>query len=140
MSEQPPYPPQDDPWSAGQPSPPPAAPQYAYAPQPRQTAGGAVTALVLGILGLVMCGPFTSIPAIIVGRKATREIDASQGHLEGRGMAQAGFVLGIVGTVLYGLMFLFVIVVFVFGGLVASTFEDTCSIVQDDDTTSSVPC
>jgi len=81
-----------------------------------------VTALVLGILGLLMCGPFTAIPAIIVGRKATREIDASQGRLEGRGLAQAGFVLGIVGTVLGGLALLFFVFLFLLGGVVSSSF------------------
>jgi hypothetical protein len=114
--------------------------QYGYpAPPPRQTASGAVTALVLGILGLVMCGPFTAVPAIIVGRNATREIDASHGQLEGRSMAQAGFILGIVGTVVGALAFLFVVVVFVFGGVIASSFEDSCTTVESG-TSTSIQC
>jgi len=118
MSEQPPLGPPQQPY--------PQQP-YGYVAPPRRTPGGAVTALVLGILGLVMCGLFTSIPAIIVGRNTTREIDASQGQLDGRGMAQAGFVLGIVGTVIFGLALLLVIVVFALGGVIASGFESTCS-------------
>ena len=114
-------------------------PPYGYvAPPPRQTAGGAVAALVLGILGLVMCGPFAAIPAIIVGRKATREIDASQGRLDGRGTAQAGYILGIIGTVIGGLALLFVIFVFVLGGLFSTTFESTCTTI--DDTGQTVEC
>ena len=66
-----------------------------YAPDhPRAT-----TALVLGILGLVVCGlvaPF----AWRIGRRTLDEIDGSQGRLGGRGTAQAGYVLGIVGTAL----------------------------------------
>lgn len=98
-----------------EPPPPPPSPYTSGQPAPRTSSGSAVTALVLGILGIVMCGPFTAIPAIIVGRNATREIDASQGRLDGRGMAQAGFVLGIIGTVLFGLGLLLVLGLLVLG-------------------------
>ena len=62
-------------------------------------ASNAVTALVLGILGIVvcpLCGPF----AWALGRKGEQEIDASGGAVGGRGMATAGKILGIVGTAL----------------------------------------
>jgi hypothetical protein len=134
MSAQPPYEP-----PPGPPTPP--APPYGYgAPAPRPNASSAVTALVLGILGVVTCGPFTSIPAIIVGRNAVREVDASQGQLGGREMAQAGFVLGIVMTVLYGLALLLVIVVFVFGAVISSSFQSTCSTITDDTGSQTVRC
>ena len=38
--------------------------------------------------------------AIILGIVAKNEIDASQGALTGRGLAQAGFILGIITVVL----------------------------------------
>lgn len=118
MSEQPPYPPQPpvDPQQPypqqpyGQVPPPPPPPpawqpgqpapnQFAYqAPPP--TPGNATAALILGIVGVVMCPVVASIPAIILGRTAVKEIDASQGRLGGRSSAQAGFILGIVGTVI----------------------------------------
>jgi uncharacterized membrane protein YjgN (DUF898 family) len=85
-------------------------PPIAYAPDhPKAT-----TALVLGILGIVICGlvaPF----AWKVGRDTVREIDASQGRLGGRGSAQAGYILGVVGTVLLGLGLLAVVVLLVLG-------------------------
>ncbi len=59
----------------------------------------AVTALVLGIVGLAVCGvcgPF----ALFIGRRAMREIDASAGRQGGRGFAQAGFIMGIVSSCL----------------------------------------
>jgi hypothetical protein len=127
MSEQPPQ------------QPPTTPGPYGYSPAPRQNSSDAVTALVLGILGLVMCGPFTAIPAIIVGRKATREIDASGGRLEGRGMAQAGYVLGIVGTVLGGLALLLILFLFALGGVVTTSFVDHCGSVGSDGS-SSVDC
>ena len=60
-------------------------------------------ALVLGIVGVVTCqvaAPF----ALVIGRRAMKEIDASQGSLGGRGMAQAGYILGIIGTVFLALL------------------------------------
>jgi hypothetical protein len=84
----------------GHPYPPPGHPGGTahYAPDhPRAT-----TVLVLGLLGVVLCqvlGPF----AWAMGKKALNEIDASGGRIGGRGQVQAGYVLGIVGTVLLGL-------------------------------------
>jgi TRAP-type C4-dicarboxylate transport system permease small subunit len=78
--------------------PPPPQGGQAYAPNHPQ----ATTALVLGILSLVICGllgPF----AWSIGAKALREIDASGGTMGGRGSAVAGKVCGIIGTCLLGL-------------------------------------
>jgi hypothetical protein len=61
--------------------------------------------MVVGIVSLVLTcgygvGLLGSPVAWWLGARAKREIDASGGRLGGRGMAQAGLVLGIVGTVL----------------------------------------
>jgi hypothetical protein len=83
----------------GQSSPPPPVPQQpspqapAY-PPPRRTNGYAVAALVLGIVGPLIVG---HILALVFGYRAKREIDASGGTQDGRGMAIAGIVLGWVG-------------------------------------------
>lgn len=58
----------------------------------------ATTAMVLGILGLALCSiaaPF----AWWIGAKTLREIDQSGGQYTGRGEAQAGKIMGIIGTV-----------------------------------------
>lgn len=89
----------------GQPAYPP---QSAYPPPYAQVApmhGSATTALVLGLVSLVggfVCGlPILAAPfAWFIGRKALREIQASQGRLRGQGEAKAGMILGIIGTVL----------------------------------------
>jgi uncharacterized membrane protein YjgN (DUF898 family) len=81
---------------------------------------------VLGILGVVLCqiiAPF----AWSMGKKTLNEIDASQGRIGGRGAAQAGYILGIVGTVLLALSLLFlvvylVIMVAVVGGGMATDY------------------
>ncbi|MGA8211279.1 MAG: DUF4190 domain-containing protein [Nocardioidaceae bacterium] len=66
-----------------------------YAPEHPQ----ATTALVLGVLGLAACGVLAPF-ALVIGRRAMREIDASGGRLGGRGTAQAVYVMGVVGSVL----------------------------------------
>jgi hypothetical protein len=55
---------------------------------------------VLGILSIPCCGLFTGIPAIIFGRRALAEIDAAPGQYGGRGQVNAGYICGIIGTVL----------------------------------------
>jgi hypothetical protein len=77
---------------------PPASPVVPQHPQ-------ATTALVLGIValaGAVMCVlPIVLAPvAWVVGGRAVREIDAHPGRWRGRELAEAGRVMGIVGTCL----------------------------------------
>lgn len=72
----------------------------------------AVTVLVLGILGLVVCqvlAPF----AWYLGNQEINAIDGGRRAPENRGMAVAGRILGIIGTVLLGLALLIVAVVLI---------------------------
>jgi hypothetical protein len=57
------------------------------------------TILVLGILGLIVCGPL-GIAAWVMGKGDLAKIDAGLMDPTGRGTTQAGMVLGIIGTVL----------------------------------------
>lgn len=102
------------------------------APSGPETPGSATASLVLGILSLVMCGLFTGVPAMITGRRAMREIDASGGRLGGRGLAQAGFITGLVGTLLTTLALVFVVALLAIGAAVQTGFEDTCDTVNPD--------
>jgi hypothetical protein len=97
------------------------APAYGYVvpDHPKAT-----TAMVLGILGIVVCGVIAPF-AWSIGKKTRDEIDASGGRLGGRGQANAGYIMGIIGTVLLGLGVLFAIVyviliVAILGGTAAS--------------------
>jgi hypothetical protein len=80
---------------------PPPGGGYNYGPGygavPSGTNTKAVWSLVLGILGLVCCGFVAGIPAIILGRMAQGEVDRT--GQQGRGLATAGFILGIVACV-----------------------------------------
>lgn len=69
----------------------------------------ATTALVLGILGLALC-PFVGIAAFVLGGRARRDIDATPGQWGGRGIATAGWVLGILSIVYAALLVVYVII------------------------------
>jgi heme O synthase-like polyprenyltransferase len=56
---------------------------------------------VCGVLSVLLLGLVTGIPAILMGRTAIRDIDASDGQIAGRRAAVAGVVLGIVGSVIW---------------------------------------
>jgi hypothetical protein len=86
-------------------------PSYIYGAQlPNHPS--ATTALVVSIVAIVggfICGvPILAAPiAWIIGQRAVREIDAEPGRYGGRDQARAGQVLGIIGTVLLGLVVAF---------------------------------
>lgn len=135
MSDAPPPPP--PPGFGDQPPPPPygapgygyvppyGAPGYGYGPQPiaREHPSG-TTVLVLGILGLVLgfacCIGFVLSPiAWAKGHSARREIAASPGvNWSNQGAVTAGWVCGIIGTVI---MALAVVLVLVFVAVGVST-------------------
>jgi hypothetical protein len=102
---------------------PPPGGGYPPAPggygQPRQNHPRSTTALVLGIVGLLCCSiaaPF----AWSIGKKAVREIDANPERYDGRGAAQAGYILGIIGTVLLVVGLVVLVISIAVGGF---TFE-----------------
>ncbi len=102
-----------------------------------QNADGAVTSLVLGIVSIVACGFVTGIPAMVIGRRAMKAVDASNGTYGGKGIAQAGFWTGLAGTVITGLVALVVIGVFAFGAAVSDSFDCTAT---GTDSGTSVEC
>lgn len=76
----------------------PNAPAPGYSPVPPANHPRAVLGLVLGIIGVAICAiacPF----AFVISNNAMKEIDASGGTIGGRGMVQAGKILGIIGIV-----------------------------------------
>lgn len=90
-------------WSQPQPGTYPGAyPVYAPYPQAKNL-GTAIAALVCGILSVVCsgwCGIVIGPAAIVLGIVSRNKISASNGTLKGQGMATAGIVLGIIGTII----------------------------------------
>lgn len=68
----------------------------------------AILALIFGILGLMSMGLF-AIPAWILGKAERQAIESGASPDSGRGMAEAGYILGIIGVVLLGIAVLFVL-------------------------------
>lgn len=59
-------------------------------------------ALLIGVFSLLLCGLISPI-AWKMGETIVREIDSSAGTLTGRGEAEAGRILGLVGMVLWSI-------------------------------------
>lgn len=93
-----------------------SGPNFSYAPN-ASASGRAITAMVLGILAFVSCGPLTGIPAIIVGKAEMNAIKQGQAPPAGMTIAKIGFYTGIVSTVLFALGLAFVFLAVLFGSM-----------------------
>lgn len=71
----------------------------------------AIVSLVCGILSICLCGFLTGVPAIITGFMAKNNADSNPAMYGGRGMAIAGMITGVIGT-----LFTVLYVIFVFLG------------------------
>lgn len=78
---------------------------------------------MLGIIGIVLCQLLGPI-AWVMGNNELAAIDAGRRAPENRGTANAGRILGIIGTVLLALSILAIIFLFV-GVFSLSIFEST---------------
>lgn len=88
---------------------------YYAGPMAPATSGFAIASLICSILGFIGVLGFGQILGVIFGHMAIREIDRSNGHLQGRGMAQAGLILGYIGLGLFVLFLLIFVVLFIIG-------------------------
>ena len=91
--------------------PPPAG----LAPTGDRTNAG--IALALSILGLIMCGLLAPV-GMVIGRNELQRIDTGHGDAGARGMAQAAWIIGLIGTIVLALGLVFLMILF--GVLVAA--------------------
>ena len=70
----------------------------------------ATTAMILGIVGLALC-PFVGIAGFVMGGRVRREIDAAPGQWSGRGVATAGWVLGIISIIYAALVLAYIVII-----------------------------
>ncbi len=87
------------------PPPAPAAPAPRHVAGTERTSGMAITALVLGIVGLIL--NFISVLAIVFGAIAIGQTNKDP-NLKGKGMAIAGLVLGIVVFVIWIILIIWI--------------------------------
>lgn len=71
--------------------------------------------LVLGILALVACGPICGPLAWIFGNKDLKEMRAGRMDPSGEQMTNIGKILGMVGTILFAMVFMLYCVIIVIG-------------------------
>jgi len=113
----PPYQPAP-PYPGGYPPGPPAHPLPGAGPA-RPTNPLAIVSLVLGILGLVLFFGVASIPAVITGHIARRQI--RERDEEGAGIALAGLILGWIGIALVALFIAFFVVLLGIGAFATAS-------------------
>lgn len=71
------------------------------APLPAGPSGKAIASLILSILSLFTCGPFLSIPGMILGKMEMNAIAQVKSSQAGLGYAKAGFWIGLIATVVF---------------------------------------
>jgi len=112
MSQVPPPPPAPSPPPAAPQWGPPLAPQGAYYAPPR-TEGTATAALIVAILGWVMCPIIASVVALALAHSAGNKIDASGGQLTGAGLVRAAQIIAWIqiGLITFGMLVAAVVLV-----------------------------
>ncbi len=88
---------------------------YYQGPMAPGTSGYAIASLICSLLGYIGVFGFGPLLGIIFGHLALREIDRSNGALQGRGIAQAGLILGYIALGLALLAIIFFALIFIVG-------------------------
>ena len=104
-----------------QPAPFVAPYQSAYQPyeQPSRHSGLAITSLVLSLLSLAIGGPLLSVPGWICGHIALKGMRQT-GDFRNQGIAQAGYWVGLILSLFWGLILLIVVVIIIIAAVAAA--------------------
>ncbi|HEY7339929.1 MAG TPA: DUF4190 domain-containing protein [Ktedonobacterales bacterium] len=88
---------------------------YYQGPMAPATSGYAIASLICSLLGYIGVFGFGPLLGVIFGHLALREIDRSNGALQGRGIAQAGLILGYIALGLALLLTAIFAIIFIVG-------------------------
>jgi len=95
-------PPQQPQWPPQQPYPGMQQPPAQYPPQPQAPQSNkALIALILGVVGFLMCGPFTAIPGIFIAKSELDGIKSGALPPTNKQMAEIAFWINIAVTAIY---------------------------------------
>lgn len=86
-----------------------------YTPPSQSASAKSVISLILGIFAIFLLGFMAGIPAMILAKSEEDDIRKGRSPVSGEMLAKLGFWLGLIGTVLSGLMILFFILIILFG-------------------------
>ena len=84
-----------------------------YPGQQQSASTQAITSLVLGILGIICCGLLAPV-AWYLGSQELKAIGEGRSPIAGEGLAKAGMIMGIIGSILLVLSMLWI---FFMGGM-----------------------
>lgn len=90
-------------------------------PPAAQTNTNAIISLVCAVAGFALACGIAAIPAIIYGNKAIAEIESSGGTQEGRGMAQAGRIIGWITVALWAIAIVLLVIILIAVAATSST-------------------
>jgi len=76
---------------------------------PQEGNGLAIASMVLGIVSFVLCGPFCSVPAVILGHISLGKIRRGVMSQDAKGFAMAGTLLGWINLALAAVGLFFVL-------------------------------
>ncbi len=77
--------------------------------------GAAIASLVLGVASFLMCGIFFSVPGVILGYQARKQIAANPEELGGADMVKAAIIVNWINIALSIVAIIFMVVMFAFG-------------------------
>lgn len=97
----------------------PFQPGYAYE-QPSKHASLALTSMILSLVSLAIGGVFLALPGCICGHIALKGMRQT-GDFRNKGFAQAGFWVGLIVSLFWGLLILLFLGIFIFAGISAAT-------------------
>lgn len=89
----------------------------AYTPMQGGASARAIASMILSLISIVSCGPFLSVPGLIMGKLELDAIRAGQAPVAGETFAKVGFYAGIAITVISCLAgFAYLLFVFAIAG------------------------
>ncbi|GJM39182.1 MAG: hypothetical protein DHS20C19_25490 [Acidimicrobiales bacterium] len=91
---------------------PPAGPPPPPLLAPRADNGAAIASLVISIAGFFFTCMVLCPVGMILGRNEVQRIDRGEGDPAARGLAQAGYIIGAIGTALLALGIVFLAMIF----------------------------
>jgi hypothetical protein len=124
----PPPPPPTQQW--GPPPGPAGYQQYGYPgyAAPRRTEGNAIAALVLAICSFIVCPLIPAVVALFLASAAKRNIDASNGALDGEGLVTAAKIVAWIHIGILLLILAIVIVAIIVGAATSDTSTSLSSV------------
>jgi Domain of unknown function (DUF4190)/zinc-ribbon domain len=100
---------------------PPKYPYQGYSAYPAPASGRATAAMIMSLISFFTCGLFLSVPGMIMGKMEMNAIQRGESSPAGETQAKVGFYVGLVVTILYGLLLIGYVILIVLGIAIGAT-------------------